>query len=188
MAAITLPRNARVRASPTRWNCRDCSPQCLVAGRDQAYVRAHGFGAAHRKERVILEDAKKSCLNVERHLRDLIQEQRPSVRLLEEPVMIADGTGERAAAVTEQLRLEQCRRQGRAVDRAEGACAPRTQAMDRACEQLLAAARFAAEKYRRFGSRDPLDAMEQLFHLGSLGEEAVETAQPQLRWPFQHCR
>jgi hypothetical protein len=59
------------------------------------------------------------------------------------------GIGERAPQVTEQLALEQRCRHRRAVDRDERLVATRRQMMDRACDQLLAGARFSSDEHGR---------------------------------------
>ena len=54
-----------------------------------------------------------------RHLADLVEEEHAAVGLLDAARLGADGAGERAALVAEQLRLEQLIGQRRAVDRDE---------------------------------------------------------------------
>jgi hypothetical protein len=55
------------------------------------------------------------------HLGDLVQEERAARRRLDEAALVAVGAGERALPVAEQLRLDQLRRERRAVDADVGA-------------------------------------------------------------------
>ena len=72
-----------------------------------------------------LEHAQQAHLQVERHLGDLVEEQRAAVRALEEAVVLARRAGEAALLVAEQLALDQVRRDRAAVDREEGAARAR---------------------------------------------------------------
>ena len=67
-----------------------------------------------------LEHAQELHLQLRRHLRDLVEEQRPPVGALEVPLMHAVGAGEAAPLVPEQLALDQVRRDGPAVEGQEG--------------------------------------------------------------------
>ena len=59
------------------------------------------------------------------------------MRLLEFAEMPRGSAGKRSALVSEQLRLDQLRRHGRAVDGDERALAPGAALVDRAGDQLL---------------------------------------------------
>jgi hypothetical protein len=63
-------------------------------------------------------------LHLERHVPDLVEEHRPTVRGDEVAVAVGDGAGERAARVPEELALEQMRRHRGAVLGEEGLAAP----------------------------------------------------------------
>ena len=64
----------------------------------------------------LLERAQELGLQRERHLADLVEEERAAVGLLEEARRALLGVGERAAHVAEQLALEQRLGHRRAVD------------------------------------------------------------------------
>ena len=63
--------------------------------------------------------AEKFCLQRAAHRPDLVEEERSLVRLFETSLASADGPGERAADMTEQLGLEQGFGDGAAVQRDE---------------------------------------------------------------------
>src|SRR5207247_1889497 len=91
-------------------------------------------------------------LETERQVADLVQEQRSGVRHLEQPWLGRMRIGERAALVTEQLRLDELRREGRAVDGDERGGVARATSVDRPCEELLPGPRLAHDQ----GARAPV--------------------------------
>ena len=68
-----------------------------------------------------LEHAQQLDLQLERHLGDLVEEQRAAVGALEEALVLAVGAGEAALLVAEDLALDQVRRDRAAVDGEERA-------------------------------------------------------------------
>src|SRR5439155_20617021 len=83
----------------------DLPGEILVRRRDDAHVDLDRVLAAHALERLLLERAQDLGLGLERHVADLVEEQRAAVRQLEAASPARDGAGERALLVTEQLRL-----------------------------------------------------------------------------------
>ena len=77
--------------------------------------------AADAANHTVLNDAQQLRLQRQRHLRELVQEERSAVRHLEQTDLVAIGAGERALPMAEHLRLEQLLRHRRAVDRNEAA-------------------------------------------------------------------
>src|SRR5207244_13077262 len=93
----------------------------------------------------ILQHAQQLDLHGGGGLADLVEEDRAAIGLLKEPALLADGAGERAALVAEQLRLEQGLRQGAAIDGDE-LPAPAGVGVNGAREQFVAGGRVAAEE------------------------------------------
>src|SRR5258706_5332756 len=89
-----------------------------------AHVDRDGLAAADRLDLLLLDDAQELGLQRERQLADLVEEQRAAVRLAEQPALRLVRAGECAAAVAEQLALDERRLQRRAVDRDQRAAAP----------------------------------------------------------------
>ena len=69
------------------------------------------------------------------------------MRFFEHAGAIGYCAGEGAARVAEQLRFDQVVRQRRAIEGAERPIAPRSRAVDGACDQLLSAAAFAGDQH-----------------------------------------
>src|SRR5689334_791747 len=77
--------------------------QLSVGGADDAHVDRLGLGGAEREELLRLEDAQQLRLRVERHVADLVEQQGAAVSHADEAGLVADGAGEGAAAITEEL-------------------------------------------------------------------------------------
>ena len=107
------------------------------------------------------------------------------MREREETLAVAYGPGEGAAHVPEELRLEQRRREGGAVDRLEGRPPARALRVNRPGYELLARPGFAADQDRALGAGDPPQLGEERLHLGRHREDAVEGAQPEMRRGLQ---
>ena len=114
--------------------------QIAVRRAHDADVHVLGRRRAEREDLARLEDAQELRLRVERHVADLVEEERPAVGELDEPGLVAVGAGERAAAVAEELALEEVVRDGGAVDRLERS-APPARAVKPARGDLLARCR-----------------------------------------------
>src|SRR3954470_597608 len=89
----------------------DAATHCLlriaVRGRDEAdiYDRVVLL-AADASQDAVLQHAEELRLNRMRHLGELVEEERSSVRDLEKTRLVSVSAGERALAMTEHLRLE----------------------------------------------------------------------------------
>ena len=130
-----------------------------VGGRDDARVDAARHVLADPADFAFLQHAQQLGLRARRELADLVEKQRAAVRFLEQAGALAHRAGERAARVAEELRFEQVVGERGAVDRAEPAVAPRPETMDRARDELLAAAALPFDqdgKRRARGAQDRL--------------------------------
>ena len=119
-----------------------------------SHVDANRAGAAEALELVLLQHAQDLGLRARAHVADLVEEQRAAVGLLEAADALAIGARERALLVAEQLRFEQVFLQRGAVDLDEVARRPQRVVMDRAGDQFLARAGFAADEHRRIALGD----------------------------------
>src|SRR5262249_57833144 len=119
----------------------------LVGRANQPEVDGYGLGGAEAAHHPLLEDAQELRLQVHRHLGDLVEEERASVGLLEEPNLFGGRAGERASRVAEQLRLDQILRQRRAVDLDPRAVSPVTLLVERVADELLARAALADDEH-----------------------------------------
>ena len=115
-------------------------------------------------ELALLQHAQELRLQVERHVADLVEEERAAVGQLEAAARSRDRAGEGALLVAEELALEQLARDRGAVDRDERARrARRARLVDGARDQLLAGAGLAGDEHGRVGRRHPLDLAHALW-------------------------
>src|SRR5439155_22884613 len=142
-----------------------------VRGSHDADVDRYWFVASELGELRILQDMEELGLERGLHLGDLVEENRPRVGLLELADARRRGAGEGALFVTEQLALQEFRRQRRAVDLDERAIAARRSLMDRTRDQLFADAALAADEHRDVAVRDLLDHRRNRAHVGTVAPE-----------------
>ena len=90
--------------------------QVAVGGRDQPHVGPDRFAAADALEGLVLQHAQQLGLHRQRHVADLVEEQRAAAALLELADPAAVGAGEGALLVAEQLAFQQVLGDGGAVD------------------------------------------------------------------------
>ena len=107
---------------------------------DDPRVDLAGAAPTHSLDREVLNRAQQLGLRRRRQVGHLVEEQRPSVRVLELPAPAADA-GRRPVLDAEELRLEQRLDQRRAVDGDERPFAPPAQVVNLARDELLARAR-----------------------------------------------
>src|SRR5512141_3236049 len=87
-----------------------------VRGGDEPEIAGDLLAAADRAEPLLLKDAKERLLDGDRELADLVEEERPSVGLPDEPVARFVRAREGAADMAEERALDEGFRQGGAVD------------------------------------------------------------------------
>jgi hypothetical protein len=122
----------------------------------------------------LLQHAEELGLQIRRHLADLVQQKRPALRLLEQPVLVGHGARERSAPVAEQFRLDEVLRDRRAVDLDERALRPPAVVVQRVGDELLARAVFALNQDVGLGIGHRGHQVEQLAHLAAAPDDVVE--------------
>ena len=143
---------------------RDQLAQVAVGRGDDPEVRLDRRAAADRHELARLQHAQQAGLGLERHVADLVEEQRAALGLLEAADLARVRAGERAALVAEQLALDQLARDRRHVDGDERAAAALAVVVHRARDELLAGAGFAVDHDRQVGAHQPRDDAVDLLH------------------------
>ena len=103
--------------------------------------------AAEALDLALLQHAQELRLQSLRHLRDLVEEQRSALRLLELAGVCVVRAGERAFLVPEEHGFEHLLRNRRAVDRDEWSFRARRMTVDVAREDFLAGAALAGEQH-----------------------------------------
>ncbi len=132
--------------------------------RDNAYVHRQLGPSTDPANRSFLQEAQQSRLQIEREVADLVEKQRSTGGALDESALALCGTGERAALVAEELRLDEIRRQRCAVDCNERAVAPLAVVVNRARGELLARPGFAHQQCRQINRRDSADLAKHSTH------------------------
>ena len=94
--------------------------EILVGGADQPHVHLERALAADAFEFALLQHAQQLGLERRRYLADLVEQQRAAVGELEASGPLADGAGEGALLVAEQLRFEHALGQRGAIELDEG--------------------------------------------------------------------
>ena len=152
----------------------DLAAQVAVGGGDDAHVDLDRRRGADRQDLLGLDGAQQLDLQAERQVADLVEEDRAAPGALEQPFLVADGAGERAAQVAEELALEQVLGDGAAVDRQEDRVAPVAEVVDGARHDLLADAALAGDQHRARHRRDALDQRHHLAHRRRLADQVLE--------------
>ena len=125
----------------------DQGQQVRVGGGDDAGIHPHHVGAAQALQFFLLQKTQQLGLQAQRHLADLVQEERASLCHLDSSRIRLHGSGESAARVSEEFGFEQGLGNGGAIDHREGAPGARTQLMNGAGHDFLAAAGRARDQH-----------------------------------------
>ena len=99
---------------------RDRARQVAMRGRHNAHVDRDVGLSPDPAEGPALEHAQELGLELQRHLPDLVQEQRAGVREIEQALLEVLGVGESTLLVAEELALQQVLGDGAAVEVDEG--------------------------------------------------------------------
>src|SRR5690606_25079921 len=100
-----------------------------MGGGNHANVCADWLLAADAVEVAVGEHAQQPCLQLGRHVADLIQEKGSAIGLLEASAALGRGPGEGATLMAEKLGFKQVAWDGRGVDGDEGGVTARAVAV-----------------------------------------------------------
>src|ERR1019366_4927051 len=139
--------------------------QILVRRADDPHVDRLLGVAADAAHDPLLQGAQELHLHRDGGLADLVEEERPALGLVKKPLFLLHGTGERAALVAEELRLEEIFGHGAAVDRDEGLSRAGRCLVDRAGHELFSGPRLTRDEDRRRRLADARDEVEKRAHL-----------------------
>ncbi len=112
-------------------------------------------------------------MQLEGELPDLVQKQGGIRGVLEVARARGGGAGERPLGVAEQRGFHQRRRNRCAVEGEEGARSALAHAVQRRCDDLLAAAGFAFDQHREGSARELPDLLAQLLDKRVLAEQSA---------------
>ena len=124
-----------------------------MRGRDDSHVDVNRSLSADAHHFGILDDAQQTHLRGRSELAHLVEEQRAAIGLLEPALAAADGAGEGALFVSEELRVDELGGDRAAVHAAERAVPERRVLVYRAGDDLLARSCFPEEQDRRAAPR-----------------------------------
>ena len=140
----------------------DLLAQVLVRGGHHAHVHLHVLVTAHAADLVLLERPQHLGLGRERHVADLVHEERAAVGLLEFALALLDGRREGAPLVAEEFALDQLGGDGRAVHLDERRAAARAFGVEPAGHELLARAVLTGDEHAGVARRHLVD---QVLHV-----------------------
>ena len=147
--------------------------QVAAGGGDHAHVDPLHLVAAERLDLLLLQHAQQLALQRERHVADLVEEQRAAVGELELAVAaLAIGARVRAGRHAEELGLEQALGHRGDVDADERPRRAQARGMDRLREHLLAGAGLAEQQHRARGGRHAPRLPLDLEHRRAAADEA----------------
>ncbi len=145
-----------------------------MGGAHYANVNRDLLMSADALDHPLLQETQQLGLQRQRHVADLVEEQRAVVGVLDLSASLFGCTRESPLLVPEELALEQRIRNRSTVDRDEWPGGPGAQRVKRPCEQLLARTALAQEQYRGVGRRDLLHQPADLQHALAGRDHALE--------------
>ena len=142
----------------------DLRAQIAVRGGDDAHVGLDGRAPADGRILALLQHAQKTRLCLERHVADLVEEQRAAFGLLEAALRSRLSAGEGALLVAEQFALDQLARNSGHIDGDHRALAALAEVMQHARDKLLAGAALALDHDGEIRLREPGERAIDLLH------------------------
>src|SRR5262249_53543176 len=118
-----------------------------------------------------LEHAQQLLLLAERHVRDLVEEERAAISKLEPPNTILLRIGERALDVTEQLAFEDAFRYAACIDGHHRPARSRRYGVQGLCDDALPGAVFTRDEHVGIRGPDARDDLEHRLHRCGIGDE-----------------
>src|SRR6266567_512858 len=149
----------------------DYLSQVLVAGGNQANVRADELAPSDLDEFMRLNHPQELRLQRQGQLADLVDEERSCVGQREDPVSVLDGAGEGPAAVAEELALHETLGDRGAVEGDERAVPPGTALVDGPGNELFAGPAFAHDADIGVPARHLVDLGQDLSELSRLPDD-----------------
>jgi hypothetical protein len=146
-------------------------PYVRVRGGEDPDVGPPGTGRPHPLELSRLQHPQKLRLEVERHVRDLVEEERPPVRHLEAAHAVGLGVGEGALHVAEELALEDALGEPARVHGEERLRRAGGHGVERGRHRALPGPVLARDQHVRVRGAHPPDHLEHGAHRLGLRDE-----------------
>ena len=119
----------------------------------------------------VLQKPQQMALQIDRHIADLVEEQRTPPACSISTPGARGGPGEGALLIAEQFRGDQGGRKGGAVDGDERTGAASRPCVQRAGSQLLSGAALAGDQHRVVGAGEALHHLQDLTHRRAVADE-----------------
>ncbi len=149
----------------------DFLQEILVRRGEDADIDLHQLRAADPVELLLLQRTQHLGLRAQAHVADLVQEQRPAVRLFELAPLHRGGAAEGALFMAEQLAFDQRFRNGGAIDGDEGPIGACAVLVNPPRHQFLAGPVLAADQDPAVGGTGRFDQLTKLFHRRRLSHQ-----------------
>ncbi|MNC08372.1 hypothetical protein D3C75_559530 [compost metagenome] len=146
--------------------------QVTVGRGDQTYIDLLRLYRTHPANLAFLQHAQQAGLGFQRQFADFVEEQGTAIGSFHQAGAPGAGAGERAFLVAEQLGLDQCLGDGRAVHRNHWCLGPTRQVVQGACDQLFTGARLALDQHVGIGGRDLADLAVHVLHRRAGADDA----------------
>ncbi|OPZ60721.1 MAG: hypothetical protein BWY87_00296 [Deltaproteobacteria bacterium ADurb.Bin510] len=134
--------------------------EVAVGGADHAHIDLDGAAAAYAFDLLVLQHPQQPDLGLGGQLTDFVQEDRAPVGAFEAAALLAQGSGEGAFLVAEELGVQQAVRNGAAVDFDEAGLAAWREAVQGVGDDLLAHTGFPQQHDRARQRRDLPDHLQ----------------------------
>src|SRR5690606_27006308 len=132
--------------------------------REEANVDRSRLDAPERPDAARLDHLRELSLQVGRQVLDVIEKRGSALDVLEEAGSLDLRSGERARSMTEELGLEELRRNRRAVDRLEERIGARTERVNTARDELLPSAGLARDQDGELGISHAKEHRDETAH------------------------
>ena len=140
---------------------------------DDADVDVDRARPADPLDGAVLDRAQQLDLHRQRHVVDVVEEQRAALRHLEAARLVLDRAGEGAALVPEQLGLDQVLGKQRAADRDERLVAAAARMVQQVGDDFLARPALAGDDHAAVAAAHHLDEVEDRAHARAVADDDV---------------
>ena len=151
----------------------DQGVQVLIRGGDHADIHFAGFRCADRCKLLILQHPQDLCLQCQRHIADLIQEDRSPVRQFEFSLAICICTGKRTFAVAEEFGFQKIVGDRSAVDHDKAFIPALSSLVDRLCHQFLSRSALSGDQDVGIDVLQGIDQFIDPLHTGAFSDDTV---------------
>ena len=148
-----------------------------IARRNDPNVDRNHLRSADANLRSCFEHPQEPDLELDRHLRDLVEKQRAARAALEVADVQLVRAGETAALMTEQLALDELWRDRAAIEREKGLFLAPAELVNRGRDLLLAGAALANQQHAGIGDGDACHQVVHALHGGGIADQPRKVTQ-----------